>query len=178
MLCLQANDQVPVCLAANNGISVQEKTVLSTQHHGHSLSRLHMQWTVSCIMATRQCSLPMLKLTYYTSPWLPAHRATSGSYAGSLPSSWGNARAFSSLQVLLLEHLSLSGTLPASWGNPGSMPSLSQLVLGGNNQIGSLPPEWGSPQAFQRLAMLTISDCNLTGMSDEQRQLMGKVVSQ
>ena len=85
--------------------------------------------------------------------------------AGTLPTSWSNPEAFSSLISLDLYDMDLTGSLPASWADNGSFPSLAAVALGADPAgrlkciSGPMPAEWGSPFSFQLLEILALRTC-------------------
>ena len=74
--------------------------------------------------------------------------------AGALPSTWGTAGAFSSLQVLDVGYNQLDGALPPAWGASGVLTSLNQLNLAGNQFAGTIPTSWGAQGSLQALSQL------------------------
>ena len=64
------------------------------------------------------------------------------------------------LQTLELSGNSLTGTLPSSWGQDAAMSSLKNLALQKNSFSGSIPTAWGVTAAnqshFSQLTFLSI----------------------
>ncbi len=68
----------------------------------------------------------------------------------------GGRQTLPLLQTLDLSGNSLTGTLPSSWGQNSAMSSLKMLDLQKNNFSGSIPASWGDSAANQpRFSQLT-----------------------
>ena len=96
--------------------------------------------------------------------------------AGTLPSTWGDAKAFLELSMLKIWDQGLTGSLPAEWGSNGSLPALQTLYLGVETLSGPLPVAWGSPHSFQSLCLLSIQSLGITGILLELCHCLATVI--
>lgn len=84
------------------------------------------------------------------------------------------------LTNLALQITNLSGTLPTSWGSATAFPSLQVLRVGSgvadkNMLSGTLPDEWGDPSTFQALEFLELLNCTIQGGSVHCHRLVPHV---
>lgn len=71
--------------------------------------------------------------------------------------------AMKQLQLLEVDHNSLTGQLPVDWGLVDAWPQLDILDCSANSISGTLPSSWGNPSAFQKLTLLYLDDNDITG---------------